>query len=157
MNHVAFSIMNVKMSDGIVPFGRFLGNDSSHNFCNLARQFLDAAKFTDAGFKGAHSWTTYFLVFQSLENFLKAYLLEHGVTPGHVKSRVGHRICDALAEAKAKGLAVQAPKDVEDAVAALSRDYTARDFQYRSVGQWTVVLPSVVIDYVEAVSKAIDY
>jgi hypothetical protein len=52
---------------------------------------------------------------------------------------------------------VQVSKDVEDAVVAMSRDYTARDFQYRSVGEWTHVLPNVAIDYVEAVSKVIDY
>jgi len=96
-------------------------------------------------------------VFQSLENFLKAYLLAHGATPDHVKNRVGHRLCDALAEAKAKGLAIHAPKDVEDAVLAMSRDYTARDFQYRSVGEWTCVFPHVAIAYVEAVSKVVDY
>ena len=147
----------MKMSDGIVPCGHFLDNDSPHNFSKLAREFLDAAKFAHAGFKGIPTWPTYFLVFQSLENFLKAYLLVRGATLDHVKNRVGHRIRDALAEAKAKGLAVQAPKDVEDAVVAMSRDYTARDFQYRSVGEWTLVLPNVAIDYVEAVSKVVNY
>ena len=147
----------MKMSDGIVPFGHFLGNDSPHNFSKLGREFLDAAKFAHAGFKGVPMWPTYFLVFQSLENFLKAYLLAHGATLDHVKNSVGHRICDALAEAKAKGLAVQAPKDVEDAVVVMSRDYTARDFQYRSIGEWTLVFPHVAIDYVEAISKVANY
>jgi hypothetical protein len=149
--------MNVKMSDGIVPFGHFLNNDSPHNFSKLGREFLDAAKFAHAGFKCVPMWPTYFLVFQSLENLLKAYLLAHGATLDYVKNTVGHRICDTLAEAKANGLAVQAPKDVEDAVAALSRDYTARDFQYRSIGEWRVVDLQVAIDYVEAVSKVADY
>ena len=149
--------MNVKMRDGIVPCGRFLDNDSPHNFSKLAREFLDAAKFAHEGFKGMPMWPTYFLVFQSLENFLKAYLLAHGATLDHVKNEVGHRICDALTEAKAKGLSVNAPRDVEDAVAAMSRDYTARDFQYRSVGEWTLVLPNAAIDYVDAVSKVVDY
>jgi len=149
--------MNVKMSDGIVPFGHFLDNDSPHNFSKLGREFLNAAKFAHAGFKSVPMWPTYFLVFQSLENFLKAYLLAHGATLDHVKNRVGHRICDALAEAKAKGLVVQAPKDVEDAVVAMSRDYTARDFQYRSIGEWTLVFPHVAIDYVQAVSKVANY
>jgi hypothetical protein len=73
----------------------------------------------------------------------------------HIKFKIGHNLCIALAEAKAKGLAVDAPKDVEDAVMAMSRDYTARDFQYRSIGQWTHVFPNHLIAYVEAVGNGI--
>jgi hypothetical protein len=149
--------MNVKLSNGILPFGHFLDNESPHNFSKLGQEFLDAAKFTHAGFNGAPMWPTYFLLFQSLENFLKAYLLAHGATMDHVKNEVGHRLCDALAEAKAKGLAVQAPKDVEEAVAVMSRVYTARDFQYRRIGKWELVLPNVAIGYVEALSKVVNY
>lgn len=147
----------IKMSDDTVPCGHFLDNNDPHNFSSLAREYLEAAKFTHAGFMGTPTWPTYFLVFQSLENFLKAYLLAHGATLYHVKNSVGHRICLALAEAKAKGLVVQAPKDVEDAVMAMSSDYTDKDFQYRSVGRWTLVLPNVAIHYVEAVSKLVNY
>jgi hypothetical protein len=147
-----------KMSDGIVGFGHFLGNDSPHNFCNLGREFLDAAKYTHTGFKYAPKWPTYFLVFQSLENFLKAYLLAHGATLDYVKKKVGHRLCDGFAEAKAKGLIVDAPQEVEDAILATSRDYTARDFQYRSIGEWPdLIKPNVAIAYVEAVSKVVNY
>jgi hypothetical protein len=145
------------MSDGIVPCGHFLNNDSPHNFSKLAREFLDAAKFTHAGFKGVPMWPTYFLLFQSLEDFLKAYLLAHGATMHHIQFKIGHKLCVALAEAKAKGLAVAAPKDAEDAVMAMSRDYTARDFQYRSIGEWTQVFPNVALAYVEAVSKVVNY
>jgi hypothetical protein len=137
--------------------GQFLDNDSPHNFSKLAREFLDAAKFTHAGFKGVPMWPTHFLLFQSLENFLKAYLLAHGATMQDIQFKIGHKLCVALAEAKAKGLAVAAPKDVEDAVMAMSKDYTARDYQYRSIGEWTQVFPAVVIDYVEAVSKVVNY
>jgi len=145
------------MSNGIIPCGRLLGNDSPHNFSKLAREFLDAAKFANEGFKGKPMWPTYFLVFQSLENFLKAYLLAHGATLDHVKKRVGHSICAAHTEAKAKGLSVNASKDEEEAVVAMSKDYTARDFQYCSVGGWEQhVLPDVAINYVEAVSKVVD-
>ena len=75
----------------------------------------------------------------------------------HVKFTIGHRICDALAEAKSKGLSVNVPKSVEDAVAAMSRVYTARDFQYCGSGEWKIVLPIEVIEYVEAVSKVVDH
>ena len=47
--------------------------------------------------------------------------------------------------------------NVEDAVVTMSRDYTARDFQYRSIGEWTLVFPHAAIDYVEAVSKVANY
>jgi hypothetical protein len=146
-----------KMSDGIVGFGRFLGNDSPHNFCKLGREFLDAANYTHAGFKHEPMRPTYFLVFQSLENFLKAYLLAHGATLDYVKNEVGHRLCDGFAEAKAKGLIVDMPRNVEDAIMEMSRDYTARDFQYRSIGQGNCVDPRVAIAYVEAVSKVVKY
>ena len=150
--------MSVKpMHGSILPCGQFLDNDSPHNFSKLARDYLDAAKFTHAGFKGVPTWPTYFLVFQSLENFLKAYLLAHGATLDYIKDKVGHRVCDALTAAKAKGLAVHAPKDVEDAVLAMSRYYTARDFQYRSIGEWRCVILDVAITYVEAVSKVADF
>lgn len=122
------------MSNSILPFGQFLDNDSPHNFSKLAHEFLEAAKFTHAGFNGTPTWPTYFLAFQSLENFLKAYLLANGATMDHVKNRIGHRLCDALAEAKKMGLAVHAPSGVEDAMMTMSRNYTARDFQYRGVG-----------------------
>jgi hypothetical protein len=149
--------MHMKMSDGIVPFGHFLDNDSPHNFSKLAGEFLEAAKFTHSGFKSVPMWPTYYLVFQSLENFLKAYLLAHGATIDHVEQTIRHRICDAFAEAKAKGLVVSAPKGVEDAVLATSRYYTAHDFRYRSIGEWTLVLPHDAIAYAEAVSKVVNY
>lgn len=156
LSSVSLRIMSV-MSHGTIPMGQFLDNDSPHNFSKLAREFLDAAKFTHAGFKGVPMWPTHFLLFQSLENLLKAYLLAHGATMHHIQFKIGHKLCDALVEAKAKGLAVDAPKDVEDAVMAMSRDYTARDFQYRSIGQWTQVFPNYLIAYVEAVSKVVNY
>lgn len=147
------------MSDGTVPFGgHFLDNDDPHNFSKLAREWLDAANFANIGFKGYPMWPTYFLVFQSLENFLKAYLLSRKATPAHVKKKIGHNICNALAEAKIKGLSVNVPKDLEDAVMEMSKDYQDRDFQYRSIGTWTKhLLPSDVIEYVEAVSKVASY
>ena len=149
-------IMSVP-SRGIVPMGQFLDNDSPHSFSKLAREFLDAAKFTHAGFRGVPMWPTHFLLFQSLENFLKAYLLAHGATMHDIQFKIGHKLCAALTEAKAKGLAVAAPQDVEDAVMAMSQDYTARDFQYRSIGQWTHIFPNDLIAYVEAVSKIVNY
>ena len=145
------------LSQGIVPMGRFLDNDSPHNFSKLAREFFDAAKFTHAGFKGVPMWPTYFLLFQSLENFLKAYLLAHGATMHHVQFKIGHKLCVALAEAKAKGLAVDAARDVEDAVMAMSRDYTARDFQYPQYRTVDARIPEYLIAYVEAVGKVVNH
>ena len=144
-------------SRGLIPTGQFLDNDSPHNFSKLAREYLDAAKFTNAGFNGFPMWPTYFLLFQSLENLLKAYLLAHGTTMHYIQFKIGHKLCLALSEAKAKGLMVDAPKDVQDNVMAMTQDYTARDFQYRSIGEWTLVPPNVALAYVEAVSKVVNY
>jgi HEPN domain-containing protein len=145
------------LSDGILPTGRFLDNDSPHNFAKLGREFLEAAKFTHVGFQHVPTWPTLFLLFQSLELFLKAYLLAYGTDMRHIERTIGHKLCDALAEAKAKGLLVDVPKDWEDAIMAMSRHYTAKDFQYRSIGSWKQVFPDYVIAYVEAVAKAVKY
>ena len=80
-----------QMSDGIVPCGHFLNNDSPHNFSELAREFLDAAKFTHAGFSGIPMWPTYFLVFQSL---VKLMVLTNN-SPASYHSSGGSDSCEA--------------------------------------------------------------
>ena len=138
------------MSGSIVPFaGRFLDNASPHNFARLGHLFLMQARFTHQGFKGVPEWPTYCAAFQSLENYLKSYLLRQGVTLDHVRRVIGHKLKDALREAKAQGLVVSVPAHLEAAVIELSEHYTKRDFQYRGIGEWKLVDPAAVIAFVE--------
>src|SRR5437773_2226940 len=138
----------------IMPIpGNFLGNDSSHNFALLGDDFLDAAKCLKEQFQNI-SKPVYLLAFQALELFLKSYLLSHGATLHDVKYKIGHKLHDALAEARAQGLILSFPTGVEDAVMRTSEYYTGRDFQYRNTGEWEVVRPDVLIAFVETVCMA---
>lgn len=143
------------MSGTLSPYVRFLSNEDPDNFAKLAREFLDAAKFTHIGFRGVPRWPTYYLVLQSTENFLKAFLLVKGATVEDVR-KIGHRICYVLEKAEANGFAVPVQKELEEAVLATSSYYTVHDFRYRRVGEWTVVLPNDAIHYAEEVGKIVE-
>ncbi len=146
------------MSQGVVPSGRMLGNDDPHNFAKLGRDYLADAKILCAAHTTeSPTWPTYQLAFQALENLLKAYLLAHGASMEQIRKKVGHNVCKALGEAKAKGLKVTGHEHSEDAVMVMGGDYAAHDFRYTSVGQWEQVHPALVIAYVEAVGKAVGY
>lgn len=145
------------MNRTIPPAGTFLDNEHPHNFSKLAREFLDAAKFTHAGFQGVPMWPTYYLAFQSIENSLKAHLLAHGATIQHVKSKIRHQIDKALKEAKSNGLSVPMPAEVEKAVLETSICYIAHDFRYRSIGEWNLVLPNDLIAYAEELCNVTSY
>lgn len=149
----------VIFSDGIVPGGgRFLTNDDPHNFAKLGREYLEDAKILCEAHKAeAPTWPTYQLAFQALENFLKASLLARGATAKHIKEKVGHNICKALTQAKAKGLKINGQAHSENAVMEMARDYATHDFRYHSIGQWQQVHPVVVVGYVEEVSKVVNY
>jgi HEPN domain-containing protein len=138
----------------ILPFGRFLGNDSDHNFAHLADDFLKAARFANNGFANLPKWPTYFLAFQALENYLKSYLLRMGATLDHVHHDIGHKLRDALDEAKSRGLVLKVPSSIEDAIMELSELYSKREFQYRSIGQWKLIPPHIVIDFVDEIRMA---
>jgi len=76
--------------------------------------------------------------------------LSHGATLDDVKYQIGHRLHDALAQARAKGLVLNVRPEIEGAVMGSSEYYTDRDFQYRSTGEWELVRPDVLIEFVEA-------
>jgi hypothetical protein len=134
--------------------GILLGNDSPRNFAKLGEDFLQAAKFTNDGFKNRFEWPTYFLVYQSLEHYLKSYLLNRGRTLDYVHKQIGHNLKRALDEAKAVGLVLNAPAGFEELVMDVGSSYSNKDFQYRSMGSFTVTLPDVLIGFVEHVRIA---
>ena len=135
--------------------GRFLGNDSPHNFAKQGERYLQAAKFTNQGFANVPEWPTYDAAFRALELYLKSYLLMRGATLEHVHRVIGHKIQDAMNEAKGKGLTLNLDADFEAAVMKLSELYTKREFQYRSIGQWELLPPDYVIAFVEHIGTVV--
>ena len=144
------------LASGLGIGGRFLDNDSPHNFAKLGKLHLQAAKFTNAGFANVPEWPTYDLAFHALEVYLKSYLLMRGATLEHVHRVIGHKLRDAMADAKSKGLSLNnlAP-GFEDSVMKLSELYTKREFQYRNIGQWELLPPDYVIAFVEHVGAVV--
>jgi len=138
---------------GILPFGRFLGNDSWRNFAKLGEDYLQASKMLNDGFKSAPKWPTFQAAFQALEHFLKAYLLLNGATLDHLQHGIGHKLQDALSEAKAKGLILKVDPSVEEAVMKVSEYYTDTQFRYTGSGEWTLVSPHLVITFADQVRR----
>jgi len=66
------------------------------------KSFWKRADLYTRSFKKVRKWPTYQAAFQALENFLKAYLLRKGATPEHTHYEIGHKLREALNEAKAR-------------------------------------------------------
>ena len=131
-----------------------LDNNSPRNFAKLGAQFLQATRFTNEGFQNGLQWPTYFLAFQSLELYLKCYLLSRGRKLVYVRNDISHDVKRALDEAKKEGLVLNGPEELEDLVADVGDSYLKRDFQYRSIGRFTLMAPDVLIGFVEQVRAA---
>jgi hypothetical protein len=142
------------MANGsIMPIpGRFLGNDSPHNFAILGDEYLEASKCLNKHFQTL-AWPVYQNAFLALEQYLKSYLLSRGATIHDVR-KIGHNLRAAMKKAKAKGLIVNVSAAHEDAVMGVSDYYTQHDFRYRSNGEWELVAPDVLISFVEVVRTA---
>jgi hypothetical protein len=148
------AILIFEMSGSIVQFGELLDNDSPQNFAQIGEEYLEAAKVVNSHFKNAPRWPTYSLAFQSLESYLKSYLLARGKTLQFVHKKIGHDIKAAYEEAKKNKLVVKAGPGLEASVMAVSESYTNRDFHYRSIGSFTVMPADSLINFVEAVCVA---
>ena len=146
--------VNATFPNGILPFGQFLGNDSSHNFAKLGDEFFEAAKVLYEKYGNDPKWPTYFLAFHSLELYLKSYLLRKGKPLRWAEKEIGHNIRRATEEAKKIGLILQVDPKLEQAVMKLSDVYRKRDFQYRRMGEWEMVFTDSVLSFVDAVRAA---
>ncbi len=142
------------LAQGLGIGGRFLGNESPRNFAKLGEEFLKAAKFTNKGFENRFEWPTFFLVYQSLELYLKSYFLSRGRTLDYVRKEIGHNVKRALDEAKTAGLVLNAQPGVEELVMEIGASYSNKDFQYRAMGSFEVTFPDVLIGFVEHVRAA---
>jgi HEPN domain-containing protein len=105
------------------------------------------------GFKSAPKWPVYQNAFQALELYLKAYLLMKGATVDDLREKIGHRLKDALVEAKAKGLTLKFDPKAEEAVMEVSELYTDTQLRYTANGQWTLVPPFLVISLADQVRR----
>jgi hypothetical protein len=142
------------LPDAILPSGQFFGNDSSRNFAKLGDDYLKAAEILQK--HKAPEWPTYNNAFQSLENYLKSYLLRKGNILDYVKNEIGHKLQDALEECKKLGLDLS-DGDAEfiDKMMTFSRVYTSKDFQYCCIGGWEVYSAKDVIFFVGKVRDAV--
>ena len=147
--------MNVACSSGVVPFGQFLGNDSDHNFSKLGGDFLRAAKILNKEYQNAPEWTTCFMAFQALELYLKSYLLRKGRNLRYVEKQIGHKLTLAVKEAKTMGLILPVIPELEQAVMEFSEIYSRKDLQYRSIGEWKIVPPDLLLSFVDEVVRAV--
>jgi HEPN domain-containing protein len=138
---------------GILPFGHFLGNDHPHAFARLGDDYLQAAKMLNEGFKGAPESPVYQNAFQALELYLKGYLRMRAVSVEDLQKKFGHRLRDALKEAKAKGLNVSFDSTAEEMVMEVSTYYTDTQLRYTAFGEWPTVPPFLVIKFVEQVRR----
>jgi len=143
--------LNCLMSKSIKPAK--IVKPVSPNFAKLGDEFLQASRFIDEGFKGVPKWPTYHAAFKALENFLKAYLLLTGATLEHVHYELGNKLGDALSEAKAKGLVLKVDPSVENVVMKVSDYYTEGQPHYSTSGEWSWVLPHLVIRFVDQVQR----
>jgi hypothetical protein len=134
--------------------GMVLGNESPETFANLAEQYLEAGEIVRANSQGRLLCPIFFLAFQSLENYLKSYLLVNGVPIEDIRYKFGHKIRTLLTEAKIKGLKVNCGVRLEDTVMKVSESYTNRDFQFRTQGEFPAMLSNDLLGFVEAVCTA---
>jgi HEPN domain-containing protein len=126
-------------------------NDSPHNFAELGHEWLTAAKVLNANGKNWPGGPIYFLAFQALELYLKAYLLRKGATLQHVTYKIGHSIQLAIKEAEGKGLGLNLDPRFRQTLMEFSDAYKRRDCQYRGNQQGPVFLPGDLISFVDEV------
>jgi HEPN domain-containing protein len=141
---------------GVVPYGSFYRKDSDINFASLGDEFLNAAKVLSEHDKMPTS-PTYFLAFQALELYLKAYLRRKGASLKDIKAKIGHSIQRAIEEARRQGLVLNTHPEREKTINQMSGTYERRDLQYCSIGSWTLILPKDLISFVDKVRCASGY
>lgn len=77
-----------------------------------------------------------------------------GISEKDLQKKFGHRLRDALKEAKAKGLNVSFDPAAEEMVMEVSTYYTDTQLRYTAFGEWPIVPPFLVISFVDKVRSA---
>ncbi len=107
----------------------------SMTISNVANEYLEAAQMLHSVNKTPHSFPLSFLICQSIELSLKAYLRGCGATKNQLK-KIGHDLVKALDCAQAKKLSnffTLAPLQKE-ALLIINPYYKEKDLQYTEVG-----------------------
>ena len=114
---------------------------SSMMISNGAAEFLAAARFLCSGNLTSSS-PLYFLVCQSIELSLKAYIRGCGLTKEQLV-KIGHDLEKALKKAQSENLShfCRVTRDQEQAVRMINRYYGGKDLQYTEVGSREKTLP----------------
>lgn len=135
--------------------------DHPHNFSKLGKKYLEAAKALDTRHPNEPDWPTFFLVCQSLELYLKAFLRAREVpVEDLLKRRIfGHDLGLGLDKAMELGLdkTLDFTDDLRSCVAVINQPYKDRDFQYKHSGSWELIHISPLILLVQAVGRKLDY
>ena len=101
---------------------------NAYQLWNHAQQYLGAAELIMRS-STEMTFPCYFLICQSIELGLKAFLRLNGWATKSLKNRVGHDIRKGLKRALAHGLTLS-DENFKQVVAELSPLYTDRQFQY---------------------------
>jgi len=122
---------------------------TSMGISNDAREFLEAAQLVRRE-KPVTFRPTYFLVCQSLELSLKAYLRGSGYSDEQLR-RIGHNLDQCVSAAKATGVEGYVRLSEADiaAVAAINPYYQFKDFQYSVSGYKSFPHPDVLMELAE--------
>ena len=122
---------------------------TSMGISNDAREFLDAAQLTRRD-KPVTFTPTYFLVCQSLELSLKAYLRGTGYSEKQLR-QLSHDLVGCVAAAKAVSVENYVSLSAADvvAIAAINPYYQYKDFQYSISGYKSLPHPDVLLALAE--------
>ena len=89
-----------------------------------------------------------------IRGYLKAYLVMKCVIKADdLQKKIGHRLRDALGEAKANGLNVRFDPEAEEKVMEVSTYYTDTQLRYTAFGEWPLVHPFLVLRFADQVRR----
>jgi len=128
---------------------------TSMGVSNRARDFLDAAQIVRR-MKPVTFAPTYFLVCQSIELSLKAYLRGSGHSDKQLR-RLGHNLDECVTAATAAGIDSHFRLTEADvaAIAAINPYYEFKDFQYSTSGYKSFPHPDFLIELAERLWKSL--
>lgn len=112
---------------------------SSLRLWSSAEKFQKAAELVHAGGKNLDP-PVYFLLSQSIELSLKAYLRGCGYSQDELR-KISHNLAKALKEAQKEGLPVKLTEEEEAIIERLNAYYQPRLFQYTLTGYYRFPLP----------------
>ena len=124
---------------------------------------MDDALGSQPGYEIVAPIPAMFLIGQSIELSLKAYLLAKGVELRTLRTRYGHKLVPCMEEARSRGLAsiVELTTEDEAAIEVLDPLYASKQLQYIVTGSKRFPiygpLEGVALKLLEAIAKHVRY